>query len=165
MKKAQIESGTVYWQHPSGEVMLAPDTRMKPFKGWQRVECKTTGEVERFSRRMAIQEFQKFRSMRVEEHLRSRDKREQLKANCRLRLAQGCISTEDERLTRQTLASLERKDEAFYKMLVDEPDLTRASLVIERKEEAIGLAQFSGKRKGLADTELNSMAKLAEQTA
>ena len=161
----QISStqATVYWQHPSGELMVAPDCRMEPFRGWMRIECKTVAETEQFSRRMAAQEYQKFKVMKVEEHMRSQAFRDRMKANCKLRLAAGCISPEDEAMTRRTLQNLERKDETFYRML-PEPDLSRASLVIERQEDVIGNAQYSRKRRGLADDELNHAGKLAEST-
>lgn len=160
------EQCVVYWEYPpSKELMLAPDTRMKPFRGWMRVECKTISEIEQFSRRMAAQEYKKMRSQNVESHMRSQKYREQLKANCKLRLASGCISPEDEAMTRRTLQNLERKDEAFYKMIVSEPDLSRSSLVIERQEDVIGNAKYSQKRRGLADDEVNLVGKLAEQTA
>lgn len=144
--------------------MMAPDTRMRPFRGWQRVECKTASEIEQFSRRMATQEYGKMRSMRIEEHMRSQATRDKLKANCRLRLASGCISAMDEAMTRRTLQNLERKDEMFYSMLASEPDLSRCSLVIERKENPIGLAEFSGKKRGLLDSEVNHASTLAEST-
>lgn len=156
----------VYWEHPlSKELMMAPDSRMKPFIGWQRIECKTVSEIEQFSRRMAAQEYKKQRSLTVEQHMRSQAYRERLKANCRLRLASGCISPHDEQMTKRTLQNLERKDEAFFKMICAEPDLSRASLVIERQEDVIGNAQYSRKRRGLADDEVNMVGKLAETTA
>jgi hypothetical protein len=155
----------VYWVHPGGELMLAPDTRMRPFRGWRRVECKTVSEIEQFSRRMAQQEYKKQRSLTVEQHMRSRTHRERIKANCKLRLASGCISPADELMTRRTLQNIEREEESFFKMLVSEPDLSRASLVIERQEDAIGNAQYSRKRRGLADSEVNPVSKLAETTA
>lgn len=164
--KGQIRSDqtVVYWVDSAGQLMLAPDTRMKPFRGWRRYECKTVAETEDFSRRMARQQYQKFRSMKVEEHMRSQKKRDQLKANCRIRLAAGCISNEDERLTRQTLQSLERKDAIFYKLITDQPDLTRASLTIEQKESPVGMAEFSGKKRGLLDHEVNPVSRMAETT-
>jgi hypothetical protein len=67
-------------------------------------------------------------------------------------------------MTRRTLQNLERKDEMFYAMLTSEPDLSRCSLVIERQESPIGMAEFSGKRRGLADNEVNAVGRLAEQT-
>jgi hypothetical protein len=155
----------VYWAHPSGELLVAPDTRMRPFRGWRRIECKTVSEIEQFSRRMALQEANKMRQMTVEEHMRSQAYRDRLKANCRLRLASGCISADDEAMTRKTLQNLERKDEAFYSMLASEPDLTRSSLVIERQEEPIGPAQYQRKRRGLLDSEINQVSQLAEMTA
>ena len=167
MRNAQISAkeSVVYWINGfTSELMLAPDTRMKPFVGWMRIECQTAADIEQFSRRMAMQEYNKFRGMKVEEHLRSQKKREALKANCKLRLAQGCVSPEDERLTRQTLQSLERKDQLLYRIIADEPDLSRGCLVIEKQENAIGLAQYGSKKRGLADNEISGAAKIAETT-
>ncbi len=160
MPKGEITNGTVYWAHVSGELMVAPDSRVDPakldgFRGWRRIQCRTTAEVEQFSRRMAAQEFTKFKNVKVEEHLRHMKKREELKANCRLRLAKGCISAEDERLTRETLKSLERKDAVLMDLITKEPDLSRAHLVIEEKEESTAVHKFSDKRKGLRDDELS----------
>ena len=154
----------VYWVNLAGELMLAPDTRMRPFIGWNRVECTTVGEIEQFSRRMAQQEFQRFKSLKVEEHLRASKRREELKANCKLRLAKGCISAADEHATKMTLKNLERKDAMLYKLLTEEPDLTRGCLTIEKEEAKIGPAAWQGKRKGLADGELGLVAALAGST-
>ena len=142
--------------------MLAPDTKMKPFRGWRRFECKTTSEIGQFSRAMAKQQYEKFRGMKIEEHLRSQRKRNEIKANCRLRLASGCISAEDERLTRQTLQSLERKDNLLYKLITDQPDLSRGSLVIEQMDESQINQKSTGKQRGLADSEVNIASQLAE---
>jgi hypothetical protein len=144
--------------------MLAPDTRMRPFRGWRRFECKTAAETEQFSRKMAAQQYGKFRSMKIEEHLRSQRKRDTIKANCRLRLASGCISAEDERLTRQTLQSLERKDTLLQKLIFDQPDLSRASLTIEQHEQPQIDAMSTGKRRGLADSDIDAVAALAGST-
>jgi hypothetical protein len=135
---------------------------MKPFVGWHRVECRTVAEIENFSRRMAAQEFACFRALKVEEHLRYRDKREQIKSNCRLRLAKGCISVADEQATRMTLRNLELKDELLYKMLASEPDLSRASLEIEKFDATAIRTRSAGKRRGLADSEVDSVAKMVE---
>jgi hypothetical protein len=142
--------------------MIAPDTRIAPFRNWTRIECQTVKETEFYSRKLAQQEFDKFRSMKVEEHLRYREEREKRKANCRLRLAKGCISEADEYATRLTLKNLELKDELLYKLLANEPDLSRASLEIEKYDHATIKARGQGKRAGLADHELNIAAKLAE---
>lgn len=162
----KITNGTTYWIHNiSGQLMIAPDSRMKPFPGWRRVQCETISEVEQFSRRMAAQEYNRFRNMKVEEHMRSATARERLKANCKLRLAQGCISAEDERLTKQTLASLEEKDRLLYRIIADEPDLTRASLVIEQQEESTSKSVVLNKKRGLQDNEVNQIGKLVEAMA
>lgn len=158
------QQATVFWVSSTGEIMVAPDSRMKPFKHWRAIVCKTTSETEQMSRRMAQQQFNRMKQTQAEEHMRLRPKMEKIKANCRLRLAKGCISTTDEALTRRTLANMERREEMFYKLLFTEPDLTKAHLVIEEKESAIGMAEFSGKRRGLADDEVLQMAKLAEST-
>lgn len=159
------KESVVYWSNMAGELMLAPDTLMKPFRGWMRHEAKTAAEIEAFSRRFARQEFDKFRSMKIEEHLRSKAKREALRANCELRLAKGCISKIDEQITRQTLKSLEIKDQMLYKLLTDEPDLSRGSLMIERYEQPKVEAMTQKKRRGLSDDEVNLVGKLAETTA
>ena len=160
MRNAQLSNGTVFWRHWLGELMVAPDSRMKPFPGWNRIECKTVAEVEQYSRQMAHQEFRKMRDLTVDAHLKGQKRRDQIKANCKLRLASGCISAEDERLTRQTLQSLERKDNLLYKIITDEPDLSRCSLVIEQKEESTSPLAGLEKRRGLADHEVNQVGKL-----
>ena len=86
----------VYWVSAAGSLMLAPDTRMKPFRGWRRVECQTLSEIEQFSRRMALQQYNKMRRESCGEHLRHMKRREDIKANCRLRLASGCFGTRSE---------------------------------------------------------------------
>jgi len=165
--KGQIREreSVVYWiNRYTREMMIAPDTRLKPFTGWDRVECRTVREIEDFSRRLAAQEFEKFRSLKVEEHLRYKAKRDQLRANCELRLAKGCISAADEFATRRTLKNLDLKDELLYKLLSNEPDLSRASLEIE-KYEAGTIKGNTQKRRGLADEEVNAANRLVEGVA
>lgn len=153
---------TVFWRNrANGDLMLAPDTKLKPFIGWDRIECMTVAETETMSRKMAAQEFARFRSLKVEEHLRYKAKRDQLRANCELRLAKGCISQADEYATRKTLQNLDLKDKLLYKLLADEPDLSRASLEIE-KYEAGTIKGNSQKRRGLADDEINAANALVE---
>ena len=161
--KGQIreKEQTVFWRHLSGELMLAPDTNIVPFANWTRIECRTAKETEFYSRKMAAQEFHKFKSMKIEEHLRYKEKRDQIATNCRLRLAKGCISEADEFATRMTLKNVELKDELLYKLLSTEPDLTRASLEIE-KYEAPTLKAKTQKRRGLSDDEINPMNKMLE---
>lgn len=156
------KEAVVYWVDITGQLMMAPDTRMQPFKGWHRVECRTPAEIENFSRRMARQEFEKFRGMKVEEHIRYRAKREEIKNNCRLRLAKGCISQVDEYATRMTLRNLELKDELLYKLLSSEPDLSRASLEIEKFDAQTIKARSQGKHQGLRDEEVNMVAQMIE---
>lgn len=161
--KGQIreKEQTVFWIHISGDLMLAPDTRMNPFPNWTRIECRTAKETEFYSRKMARQEFEKFRSLKIEEHLRYKEKREQIAANCRLRLAKGCISEADEYATRMTLKNVELKDELLYKLLSSEPDLSRASLEIE-KYDAQTIKAKGEKRRGLSDEEVNPMNEMLE---
>jgi len=153
---------TVFWrEHYTGELMLAPDTHLKPFIGWDRIECQTVAETEHLSRRMAKQEFEKFRSLKVEEHLRYKAHRDRIRDNCTLRLAKGCISAADEYATRMTIRNLDAKDEALYKLLANEPDLSRASLEIERYEAGTIKAKTQ-KRRGLQDDEINLANSLIE---
>ena len=156
------KEAVVYWVDATGQLMLAPDINMRPFRGWHRVECRTVSEIENFSRRMARQEWERFRSMKVEEHLRYRDKRQEIISNCKLRLAKGCISAADEFATRNTLRNLELKDELLYKLLATEPDLSRASLEIEKFDAETIRHRGNGKRAGLADHEINPIHQLTE---
>ncbi len=153
---------TVFWRHLGGELMLAPDTKMQPFRNWTRIECRTVQETEFYSRKLAAQEFAKFRSLKVEEHIRYKEKREQLRSNCLLRLAKGCISEADEYATRMTLRNVEAKDELLYKLLAHEPDLSRASLEIEKYDAATIKQRRNGKIAGLQDSDINSVAQLVE---
>ena len=153
---------TVFWRHLGGDLMLAPDTKMQPFRNWTRIECRTVQETEFYSRKLAAQEFAKFRSMKVEEHLRYKEKREQLRSNCLLRLAKGCISDADEYATRMTLRNVEAKDQLLYKLLSHEPDLSRASLEIEKYDAATIKQRRNGKIAGLQDSDINSVAQLVE---
>lgn len=154
----------VYWTNMAGEMMLAPDTRMKPFDGWMRWECNTVSEIESFSRRFAHQEWEKFRSQKVEEHLRSKVRRDAIRANCELRLAKGCVSQTDEMLTRKTLESLKAKDDLLYKFLATEPDLSKGCLMIEKYEEGKIRQISSGKNRGLRDEEVSLISSLSEAT-
>jgi hypothetical protein len=152
---------TVFWLHISGDLMMAPDTRLRAWPNWTRIECRTAKETEFYSRKMAAQEFARFRSMKVEEHLRYKEKRDQIAANCRLRLAKGCISEADEFATRMTLKNVELKDELLYKLLSSEPDLSRAALEIE-KYDAQTIKRKGQKRRGLSDEEVNPVNELLQ---
>jgi hypothetical protein len=153
---------TVFWvERHTGQIMLAPDTKLQPFRGWERVACATVAETESMSRRLAKQEFEKFRSLKVEEHIRYKQHRDRLRANCELRLAKGCISAADEYATRMTIRNLDAKDNALYRLLADEPDLSRASLNIEKYESGT-IKAMTQKRRGLADDEINPANALIE---
>lgn len=165
MTTGQIRSSerTVFFvDRYSGDIMVAPDTKMKPFDGWTRVECSTVAETEAMSRRMAMQEFAKMRSMRVEEHLRTKARRDSIIANCRLRLAKGCVSEADEAANRLIISRLERADERLYKLLGSEPDLSRAHLAIEAYDAETIRANANGKYRGLKDDDVNIIGALTE---
>lgn len=153
---------TVFWRHLSGDLMVAPDTQVQPFPNWHRIECRTVQETEFYSRKLAAQEFAKFRSMKVEEHLRYKKERDQRITSCKLRLQKGCISQADEALTRKTLRSFELKDELLYKLLSTEPDLSRASLEIEKFDAQTIKQRRNGKRPGLKDEDVNPVHQLIE---
>jgi hypothetical protein len=153
---------TVYWVRANGEMMLAPATNMPPFFGWRRVECKTVSETEQFSRRFAHQEWTKFRDMKVEEHIKAQKRLNEIEANCKLRLAQGCISAADEEATRRTLRGIDRKRTTLYNLITNEPDLSRSALTIEKYDQGKIIQMSGGKRRGLAGDEVNEIAQLIE---
>lgn len=159
-------SRTIFWEnHRTGEVMLAPATNVRPFRGWVRKECQTVAETEQFSRRLARLEFNKYKMMRVEEHLRSAERRRQLIANCRLRLASGCISAADEEATRRILKNQLKKEELFYQFLAEKPDYARGHLAIEAMDDSAIRQKADGKRRGVDMGEMDSVSKLLEATA
>jgi hypothetical protein len=134
-----------YWLNPrTNQVMMAPHTQMPPFKGWLRHECRTAGEIQALSRRLSKQEEDKYRKLKVEEHLREKKHLDRIKANCKLRLAKGCISPHDEEVTRHTLKSVERKEETLYRILTE--NLMTGHLEIEKKEQPLGMAAYAGKK-------------------
>lgn len=52
----------------------------------------------------------------------------------------------------------------LYKLLTDEPDLSRGCLMIEKYEEPKVKSLTASKRRGLADDEVNLIGALAETT-
>lgn len=162
--KGQIRESeaTVYWIDMGGMLMIAPDSRMNAWPGWTRIVCRNAQETEFYSRKLAMQEFNRFRGMKVEEHLRYKEERDKRIANCKLRLAKGCISAADELATRNTLRSFELKNELLYKLLTSEPDLSRASLEIEKYDAETIRSRSNGKRQGLSDGEINTVAEMME---
>lgn len=143
--RGQVEP-TVFWLRADGDLMLAPHTLMKPFPGYQKIECTTIPDIERMSKRMAVQEENKLRGLKVEEMLRSFPKWEQIISNCRLRLAQGCISKADESLTRHTLASMERKKAKLIEIMAGTTQVAESCLEIERTAAPVGMAQYQQKK-------------------
>jgi hypothetical protein len=143
--RGQVET-VVFWERMDGDLMLAPHTAMKPFLGYRKVECSTIADIDRMSRRMATQEENKLRGLKVEEMLRSLPRWEQIISNCKLRLAAGCISRNDEALTRSTLANMERKKAKLIEIMMGTTSVAESSLVIETKEAPIGMAQYAAKK-------------------
>jgi hypothetical protein len=119
---------------------------MKPLPLYERIECSTPSSIDKMSKKMAEQEENKMRGLQVEERLRSLPRWQEIANNCKLRLAQGCVSGADEMLTKSTLASVERKMALLEKLLIGELNLTEGALEIERTEAKVGIAQFGGKR-------------------
>lgn len=156
------KEATVFWLHISGDIMMAPATNMPAWPNWTRIECQTAKETEFYSRKLARFEFERFRSRKVEEHLRSKAERDRRIVGCRMRLAAGCISQADEIATRNCLQSFELKNELLYKLLSTEPDLSRASLEIEKYDAETIRSRSNGKRRGLADSEVDGIAKMIE---
>lgn len=143
--RGQVEP-VVFWLRADGDLMLAPHTLMKTFPGYQRIECTTLSDITRMSRKMATQEENKLRGLKVEEMMRSLPKWEQIISNCKLRLAAGCISKADEALTKHTLASMERKKARLIEIMLGTTSVAESSLVIENKEAPIGMAQYQQKK-------------------
>lgn len=143
--KGQCEP-VVFWVRTDGEIMVAPHTDMKPLPLYARVECNTVSSIDAMSKKMAAQEEYKMRGLQVEERLRALPKWQEIAAKSRRRLEEGCISAADEAMTRNNLASVERKMTLLEKLLIGELNLTEGALEIERTEAKVGMAQFGGKK-------------------
>lgn len=143
--RGQVEP-VVFWIREDGHLMLAPHTLMVPFPGYQKVECSSVREIEKWSRRMAQQEENNLRGLKVEEMMRSLPRWEQIITNCKLRLAHGCISNADEAVTKHTLASMERKKAKLIEIMMGNTSVAESSLAIENKEAPIGMAEYQQKK-------------------
>lgn len=143
--RGQVEA-TVFWVRMDGDIMLAPHTAMKPFLGYQKVECSTIADIERMSKKMAEQEEAKLKGLKIQEMIRALPKWEQIISNCKLRLAQGCISSADEAVTRHTLASMEQKRVKLIEIMTGNVTLSESCLEIERTEKPTGMAEFANKK-------------------
>ena len=151
-------------QRLSGEIMLGPDSRMPPFRGWRAIQTKTVAETEQMSRRMAKQQYDRMRSLQS----MSTSPPEDAATRSRQIADFAWLPDASRRKTNFDThdAGVPRaQGQLFYQLIANEPDLTRTSLVIEQKEAPIGNAAFAGKRRGLADMEVNEMAQLAESVA
>ncbi len=139
----------VFWLRKDGDLMMAPHTDCTPLPGYQKVECTTVREIEKWSRKLAeIEEF-KMRKLKIEELLRAKPEFERRITNCRLRLAKGCISDADEAYTRNTMASFQRKLDVLVKLAAGGIKLTEGALTIERREETTGMALYNRKKVSL----------------
>lgn len=135
-----------FWLRSDGELMLSPHTSMKPWPGYRLIEATNVREIEKWSKRMREQEEIKLRKMKIEEHLRALPEWERRIANCRLRLAQGCISTLDEAMTKHSLASFERKKDMLMNLMTGQGSLLEGCLEIEKTSSPIGMAEFQQKK-------------------
>jgi hypothetical protein len=144
--RGQVEP-VVFWLRSDGDLMLAPHTLVTPFPGYSKIECTTTSEISKWSKRMAEQEEGKLRKLRIEEMIRALPRLEAIAANCRLRRANGYISDRDRAVSEATLASVERKRELLVKIMTgDCSPLSEGALEIEKKEAPTGMAEFQQKR-------------------
>jgi hypothetical protein len=136
----------VWWLRADGEIMPAPHSQMQPFPGYERIETNTLSSISRMSKLMAAQEEKKMRELKVSEQLRALPKWEQIIANCKLRLANGCISKADEAITKSTLASVERKMSLLVSLMSGQGVVGVGCLEIEKREAPTGAAEFQQKK-------------------
>lgn len=144
-----------YYVSPSGEIQLAPDSRItNPSqvgrKGWHCFEAKTAKEKEDVATRMAAQLWAKKRDMQVQQHMREASKRNELRASARIRLAKP-KSEFDVLCNQRIIDRLDDDEQKFFKLLTDEFDPTKrtSGLEMEWKDAAIGFAARGEKVAGL----------------
>lgn len=137
---------------PSGEIRLSPDNRIRSaeklgWKGWQCFEANTAREKESVGARMAEQLWQKKRNMKIQQVLREQEKRNELKASARIRLAKSHTQF-DTLCNKKILERLEQDEDRLYRELSEEfSNANRTSgLEIEFKEAAMGFYATRGEK-------------------
>lgn len=143
----QVEP-VVYWVRADGEIMLAPHTGMKPFRGWVRFEASTVKEIEIISRRMREQEELKIRGMNIQSHLRHMQKWDEQEARIRLHRASGYRSQNDQIACERVLKNINRRRDTLNRLLFSAPgEFLTGSFEIEKHEEKVGMAQYANTAK------------------
>jgi cell division FtsZ-interacting protein ZapD len=147
-----------YFCNIKGEIILAPDTRMHPHQcglhplEWRRCEAVGAREIESISRKLSAQNWEKKKAMSVGQHLREKAFIDQMKARCKIRMAQA-HSANDVSINKQILDKMEKREDDFMKMVVSTFDVTKrnTALDVELSEESTSvLRNFGKKRQGVA---------------
>jgi len=104
---------------------------------WRRCEAVGAKEIERVSLIMSRQLEEKKRKMKVQQHLREQQHRDQLKARCRIRIAQA-YSGNDVEMNRRLLKRTEEQEDRFMRMIARgfDPANRTSMLEMEHKEDS-----------------------------
>lgn len=145
----------VYYVNAKGEIMMAPDSRISPktlnLQGWRQFEAVTAKEKETIAGRLAEQIWKQKKAMKIEQRMREQEQRNVIRANCKIRIAQG-FSPADIELNKAILIRMDQHDERFFKELAQEFDPTTrtSALECELKDAVVGMAAHPiGKRVGI----------------
>jgi len=137
--------------------MLAPDTRMSARQcglnpsEWRRCEAIGAHEIDRLSKILSRQEWEKKKRMTVGQHLRENAFIEQVKVRCKLRMAQA-HSANDVSINKQILDKIERRKDTLIHLITSDFDYTKrnTALAMELGEESTSiLRNFGKKREGV----------------
>lgn len=154
-RPGNVDETLVYYVSPRGEIVLAPDNRIKDpalvgKPSWHCFEAVTAKEKESIATRMAAQLWAKKKDMEIARHMREQAKRNELRASAHLRLARS-TNKFDAECQKAIIRKMDEDDEKFFRLLAEEFDPTRrtSGLEIEFREAAIGWAARGEKRAGL----------------
>ena len=154
----QTESDRVvaYFVNIKGEKMLAPDTHVSvqqcglhPLQ-WRREEATGAKEIERLSRDLSAQLWEKKRKQTAGQHLREKKFIDEVKIRCRLRIAQA-YSENDAAMNRRILAGVEKREDDLVKMIVSTFDVSKrtSALAIEVAPQSANPHSLGQKKVGL----------------
>ena len=131
----QSDKTVAYYAHPSGRLILAPDTRMSPQQAgldanWRRCEAVGVREIEKISLILSRQAFEEKKARTVMQHLREKEFIDQVKIRCKLRIAQA-FSKNDASINQQIYRKIEAREDQLYRLIASEFDYSARNTALD----------------------------------
>jgi len=150
----------VYWASPSGQLQIAPDSRitqeqlsrMREYRHWRRCEAVGAREIEKISLIISRQMFERKKQQKVQQALREMDLVKQAQISAKLRAAVN-FSKNDVELNKTLEKRWAAREAAALAVIASEfaPDRRTTALEMElRPKSTSKLAHFAQKPEGIA---------------